>query len=120
SSKMGGGGMVYGVVMANRRRHTRFSRDWSSDVCSSDLGCRGTSARGWRSGRVRDPSGVLVVSGWRGQFTVCRRGCRELAHAVARSEERRVGGERVPGRCLVRGEQWCDMCLLTRFVYATT
>src|SRR5690606_40351707 len=21
-----------------RRRHTRFSRDWSSDVCSSDLG----------------------------------------------------------------------------------
>src|SRR5690606_32601997 len=22
------------------RRHTRFSRDWSSDVCSSDLRCR--------------------------------------------------------------------------------
>src|SRR5690606_39815561 len=22
---------------AGRRRHTRFSRDWSSDVCSSDL-----------------------------------------------------------------------------------
>src|SRR5690606_41192466 len=22
---------------SNRRRHTRFSRDWSSDVCSSDL-----------------------------------------------------------------------------------
>src|SRR5690606_40112537 len=22
----------------SRRRHTRFSRDWSSDVCSSDLG----------------------------------------------------------------------------------
>src|SRR5690606_41197186 len=22
---------------ARRRRHTRFSRDWSSDVCSSDL-----------------------------------------------------------------------------------
>src|SRR5690606_17086647 len=22
----------------NTRRHTRFSRDWSSDVCSSDLG----------------------------------------------------------------------------------
>src|SRR5690606_41112553 len=26
----------------SRRRHTRFSRDWSSDVCSSDL--KGTSA----------------------------------------------------------------------------
>src|SRR5690606_39760115 len=24
----------------SRRRHTRFSRDWSSDVCSSDLGIR--------------------------------------------------------------------------------
>src|SRR5690606_40324444 len=24
----------------SRRRHTRFSRDWSSDVCSSDLGRR--------------------------------------------------------------------------------
>src|SRR5436309_9040194 len=28
-----------GVVcmFSSRRRHTRFSRDWSSDVCSSDL-----------------------------------------------------------------------------------
>src|SRR5690606_40568177 len=24
---------------SSRRRHTRFSRDWSSDVCSSDLRC---------------------------------------------------------------------------------
>src|SRR5690606_39717044 len=24
-------------VFSSRRRHTRFSRDWSSDVCSSDL-----------------------------------------------------------------------------------
>src|SRR5690606_41114458 len=23
---------------SSRRRHTRFSRDWSSDLCSSDLG----------------------------------------------------------------------------------
>src|SRR5690606_34200001 len=23
--------------ISSRRRHTRFSRDWSSDVCSSDL-----------------------------------------------------------------------------------
>src|SRR5690606_39370816 len=29
---------------SSRRRHTRFSRDWSSDVCSSDLHrCRCTS-----------------------------------------------------------------------------
>src|SRR5690606_39473846 len=25
------------LVVSSRRRHTRFSRDWSSDVCSSDL-----------------------------------------------------------------------------------
>src|SRR5690606_39585179 len=30
---------------SSRRRHTRFSRDWSSDVCSSDL----------HSGRERRP-----------------------------------------------------------------
>src|SRR5690606_41144360 len=26
---------------SSRRRHTRFSRDWSSDVCSSDLDLNG-------------------------------------------------------------------------------
>src|SRR5690625_87729 len=33
---------------SSRRRHTRWPRDWSSDVCSSDLGydlvCAGVSA----------------------------------------------------------------------------
>src|SRR5690606_40601681 len=27
----------YGFFFSSRRRHTRFSRDWSSDVCSSDV-----------------------------------------------------------------------------------
>src|SRR5207302_7349661 len=27
----------YAFFFSSRRRHTRFSRDWSSDVCSSDL-----------------------------------------------------------------------------------
>src|SRR5690606_40446888 len=30
---------------SSRRRHTRFSRDWSSDVCSSDLGMVARSIR---------------------------------------------------------------------------
>src|SRR3712207_8414413 len=30
---------------SSRRRHTRYWRDWSSDVCSSDLWC--TSGTGW-------------------------------------------------------------------------
>src|SRR2546429_3726276 len=28
-----------GLFLASRSRHTRCSRDWSSDVCSSDLPC---------------------------------------------------------------------------------
>src|SRR5690606_40517523 len=30
--------LMKGFFFSSRRRHTRFSRDWSSDVCSSDLG----------------------------------------------------------------------------------
>src|SRR5690606_39557222 len=30
-------GRVARFFFSSRRRHTRFSRDWSSDVCSSDL-----------------------------------------------------------------------------------
>src|SRR5699024_12746290 len=29
---------MYGFFFSSRRRHTRSKRDWSSDVCSSDLG----------------------------------------------------------------------------------
>src|SRR5690606_39381294 len=28
---------LFYFFFSSRRRHTRFSRDWSSDVCSSDL-----------------------------------------------------------------------------------
>src|SRR5207302_6663346 len=36
---------------SSRRRHTRFSRDWSSDVCSSDLyaACLGEYLSGGRA-----------------------------------------------------------------------
>src|SRR5690606_39402070 len=42
----------------SRRRHTRFSRDWSSDVCSSDL-LAGT-ASGWD--RTAVATGYLAVA----------------------------------------------------------
>src|SRR5690606_40062250 len=29
--------LLHSFFFSSRRRHTRFSRDWSSDVCSSDL-----------------------------------------------------------------------------------
>src|SRR2546422_2774738 len=45
--------MVSSFFFSSRRRHTRCSRDWSSDVCSSDLKERGNlehvgDFRGWR------------------------------------------------------------------------
>src|SRR5690606_40847369 len=53
----------------SRRRHTRFSRDWSSDVCSSDLSASTAYKEGYHRrlplGQVvhelLDPVEVLVV-----------------------------------------------------------
>src|SRR5207245_5530653 len=48
--------------LSSRRRHTRCYRDWSSDVCSSDLGnmTAGPSiasfVAGWSGPRTRPPS----------------------------------------------------------------
>src|SRR5690606_40817306 len=94
-----------------RRRHTRFSRDWSSDVCSSDLAqivedgqLKGERVRaegveltvvrpmpGAQQVReIRTPSGLHyldVVQGFPGRpDTYLRLGYR--------SEERRVGKDR--------------------------
>mgnify|MGYP002528421595 CR=1 FL=1 len=42
SGWVGTGGQTWYIVIdfffSSRRRHTRLRRDWSSDVCSSDLG----------------------------------------------------------------------------------
>src|SRR5690606_40364287 len=66
---------------SSRRRHTRFSRDWSSDVCSSDL----PSAGGPGQRPCRRPDCLVTAGGSPG-------GGRRSAPAV-RSEERRVGKE---------------------------
>src|SRR5690606_24213182 len=44
---------------SSRRRHTRFSRDWSSDVCSSDLGARPLQDPGARDLRHPAPADPL-------------------------------------------------------------
>src|SRR5690625_1529323 len=47
------------VFYSSRRRHTRWPRDWSSDVCSSDL-----STSEWNYGRwVNDESDSLLEDG---------------------------------------------------------
>src|SRR5690606_40320539 len=45
---------------SSRRRHTRFSRDWSSDVCSSDLR-RVTPIRGKA---VREDNTIVRCLAW--------------------------------------------------------
>src|SRR5215208_7267131 len=55
--------MLVFFFFSSRRRHTRWPRDWSSDVCSSDLRrTRLTSSVGWWS---PDPRGVLPLAGLR-------------------------------------------------------
>src|SRR5690606_40494677 len=46
------------------RRHTRFSRDWSSDVCSSDLGLPVSMLpRNYNNGiRIDQAPGYVVIS----------------------------------------------------------
>src|SRR5690606_39328418 len=48
----------------SRRRHTRFSRDWSSDVCSSDLTFEQQQFEVWRevlAGNLGEQAVGLVV-----------------------------------------------------------
>src|SRR5207249_9697584 len=91
---------------SSRRRHTRSKRDWSSDVCSSDLPTRGwrcagvlihgTRARSLNTEATKPPRSALTSK-------TCKRGLYELncpLHRVTvckafamRSEERRVGKE---------------------------
>src|SRR5690606_40012170 len=44
---------------SSRRRHTRFSRDWSSDVCSSDLAAAAPGRDA--AARIRRASLVLLA-----------------------------------------------------------
>src|SRR5256886_4023100 len=75
---------------SSRRRHTRFDCDWSSDVCSSDLGTGG-GARGDRAGRPRDrAAGAPRVRAGVGGHAQGRGGAGR-ARGRGRSDQRRVG-----------------------------
>src|SRR5690606_40361886 len=88
---------------SSRRRHTRFSRDWSSDVCSSDLGVRtalpftlGFLPYGLVIGAAADHARVDDMLGWSTAWLTYA-GASQLVLIqmldVGRSEERRVGKE---------------------------
>src|SRR5690348_17729125 len=84
---------------SSRRRHTRWTGDWSSDVCSSDLASR--LHRSGRSPSAADSSRTLSsrLASFRaarsrtaalGRTERTNQGC---CRTSARSEERRVGKE---------------------------
>src|SRR5207253_7490147 len=76
---------------SSRRRHTRWPRDWSSDVCSSDLAS--TSPDG---STVERPSSLHGgAASRRAGKAAPRKYARGRSDALpdARSEERRVGKE---------------------------
>src|SRR5207247_6135166 len=83
---------------SSRRRHTRSTRDWSSDVCSSDLLPAGVHRDAvsdrprWTTDRLSAAGVESVAAG------LALRGRRSAAAAAQltethRSEERRVGKE---------------------------
>src|SRR5207302_4452494 len=73
---------------SSRRRHTMFSRDWSSDVCSSDLFDEHLGMP------LEIPVGVARVAGHHQVRVIKDIGARdEQPHLHVRSEERRVGKE---------------------------
>src|SRR6266478_9739873 len=53
-------------LFSSRRRHTRFDCDWSSDVCSSDLGGRsvGVTMLGQTTPGVMHLRDALELAGW--------------------------------------------------------
>src|SRR5690606_40312692 len=93
----------------SRRRHTRFSRDWSSDVCSSDLYIGLTDTPTNMFGKLMSISDELMKKYY---LLLCRRPASEVDAIIKgiddgslhpmtakkdlaqeRSEERRVGKE---------------------------
>src|SRR5437868_12828803 len=87
--------LFFFFFFSSRRRHTRSKRDWSSDVCSSDL-VRELHHR--HDGAVRLGAVVEVRAhvlqaggGIREKSFLRQRHAGEFAGAGRRSEERRVG-----------------------------
>src|SRR5699024_11834468 len=84
------------VCISSRRRHTSSNRDWSSDVCSSDLPpTHRPTAPCWRTRSTRTSRSAPVSQQTRNKRRIEVHPMRTLTVVTAgRSEERRVGQER--------------------------
>src|SRR5579862_3839682 len=92
--------LFFFFFFSSRRRHTRWNCDWSSDVCSSDLG-----GRPRRAALRRSRGGGATVAGGRGagQRSSHRRGRAGRARLRRRRERRRRGARAGRGRRLLPG-----------------
>src|SRR5690606_39685607 len=88
--------LIFCFFFSSRRRHTRFSRDWSSDVCSSDLPLcpQGTAFQK----KVWEQLSYIEYGHTTTYKAIATRmqqptGMRAVGAANGRSEERRVGKE---------------------------
>src|SRR5687768_18609878 len=84
---------------SSRRRHTRCSRDWSSDVCSSDLQAHHEFDDAVRR-ILRVKFMMSLFEKPCGDESLLSEVGSEAHRALARSEERRVGKE-----CRCRGSR---------------
>src|SRR5690554_7767213 len=82
--------LFFFFFFSSRRRHTRCGRDWSSDVCSSDLpaGERGTNPLQW----AYNTSPHVNILEMKDYWMPGQEGLQQKT-VDARSEERRVGKE---------------------------
>src|SRR5690348_17777195 len=88
--------LVCYFFFSSRRRHTRWTGDWSSDVCSSDLTevDLSTPGLGLQIGVAPGRIDVLTkISGVTFDEVWQRRVQADFGEGVRRSEERRVGKE---------------------------
>src|SRR3712207_7261324 len=90
--------MLVFFFFSSRRRHTRYWRDWSSDVCSSDLLFRQRIGVPVWGGVALAIAGLALLSGvpagsTEGDLLVLASTAAQALQIVMRSEERRVGKE---------------------------
>src|SRR5690348_18068848 len=78
---------------SSRRRHTRWTGDWSSDVCSSDLTRIADAANASRTLIVAQPAEPQTLDYLAGTVKSENNVFNHITEGLVRSEERRVGKE---------------------------
>src|SRR5437870_5956591 len=111
------GGLLQHFFFSSRRRHTRWPRDWSSDVCSSDLMFTEESFQA-----VRDrlaPRGVMAIYNYFREKWLVDRLANTLTAAFGEPPRAYVHEDRAYlavilagqiGRASCRGRAWSSAC----------